>query len=151
MLKIKTYILLALIAWDLNISQAKSINADQKRKHRRLADTSPSEDHVGNQLGPDVLRKTLPKLDLMEAKLTGLENQFAAQQLLLQETLNKTDPKDFVERLSRIEDQNRDIQQLILDLFQCKQFNCINMPKEKYNKLFFCVGLVRARNKFLTI
>jgi len=122
MLKIKTYILLALIAWDLNISQAKSINADQKRKHRRLADISPSEDHVGNQLRPDVLRKTLPKLDLIEGKLTGLENQLATQQSLLQETLNKTVPEDFLERLSRIEDHTRDIQQSILDQ-SAAQFN----------------------------
>ncbi|XP_037708398.1 low affinity immunoglobulin epsilon Fc receptor-like [Drosophila subpulchrella] len=102
MLKIKTCILMAFIAWNLNVSQAKSLNSEQKRKHTRLADISPSEDHVGNQLGPDVLRTVLSKLDLMEGKLTGL--------------------KDFVEGLSRIEDQHRDIRQSILDQ-SAAQFN----------------------------
>ncbi|XP_037708401.1 C-type lectin domain family 4 member M-like [Drosophila subpulchrella] len=112
MYKFDTYIIVAFVALSLNVSQAKSLNADQDRTGKWLNEIFPLLDYIGTQYGmctsntSDALKETLSKLAVLERKLTGVQDQHKGIQKSIQDhsTEEKTLLENIETRLGKIED-----------------------------------------------
>jgi len=119
MFKFDTYILVAFVAWSLNVIQAKSFNSDQDRPGKWLNEIFPLLDYVGTQYGlctsntSDGLKETLSKLALVESKLTGVQDQHKGIQKSIKDhsTEEKTLLENIEMRLGKIEDHIAEINQ----------------------------------------